>query len=135
MDELLAALVAQLRGEQSGDPAGALTALAEALSSCDDAQGSALVRAIEQKGVLPLLVARFSTGLERKDRLLYLVLSVLVNLGDVGGAEISLRHGVFELLLSLVDSDETDVRYYACAGIQNVSAPLSAAIKAGTAAN
>jgi hypothetical protein len=122
MEELdLESLAAQLRGEGQGDLSEGVGELAEALANCAEEDEAFLCNAVHRSGVVPLLLRALSSGLEDK-HLLYLALSVLVNLADVGGAEIVLRYKGFELLLSLVDAPEPNTRYYACAGIQNVSA-------------
>lgn len=120
MRALCATLAEQLRGEGEGDLTASLSELAQLLSSCEPDEEKALCAAIETSGVLVEIMAALSRGLDEHEQ--YLALSALVNLADVGGSELVLEHGGFQLLLALVNSDEPNTRYYACAGIQNVRA-------------
>lgn len=65
--------------------------------------------------------------------LLYLGLSVLVNLGDLGAGIDVINSGGLDLLASLLRVTDGAVRYYACAGVQNLTAyPEAAARIRGT---
>jgi len=120
-EKSLAALAAQLRGEEEGDMRVGLAELAQALSTCDEETETVLCRLIDESGVLPPLIERLAHG-EADEHILYLALSAIVNLADVGGSELCLRHGAFQLLLQFVRSPEPNARYYACAGVQNLTA-------------
>jgi hypothetical protein len=54
---------------------------------------------------------------------------VLVNLADLGGAPLVHAHGGFELMLGLLRTDDLSVRYYAVAGVQNMSATAECAVR------
>lgn len=62
-------------------------------------------------------------------RLAYVALSVLVNLADVGGAPLVHEHGGLELMLGQLRSDDLSIRYYAVAGVQNMSANVECAMR------
>lgn len=119
MDELCLSLARQL---QESDATAGLSELAQLLSSCEPEHEEEVCAAIETSGVLREMMHGLSRGLGESQQCL--ALSALVNLADVvGGSELVLRHGGFQLLLALVNAAEPDTRYYACAGIQNVRAP------------
>lgn len=120
MRELCETLAEHLRGTVEGDITAGLSELAELLSSCEPDHEEEACAAIETSGVLLEIMEALARGLDEHEQ--YLALSALVNLADVGGSELLLRHGGFQLLLALVNSAEPNTRYYACAGIQNVRA-------------
>lgn len=78
-------------------------------------------------GPLALLLLEHMPAVDK--RLTYLCLSVLVNLADLGGAALVHEHGGLELMLGLLRSDDLSVRYYAVAGVQNMSALPECAIR------
>jgi len=120
METSLLTLASRLRGEQEGDLGVSLAELAESLSRCEPEAEEMLCTLVDRSGALPPLMERLRSGLD-DDHLFYVGLSALVNLADVGGAELVLRHGGLQLFLSVLDSEDLSARYYACAGIQNLT--------------
>lgn len=118
-DAALAELAKLLRDAEEGELESGLSALAQVLSECPEEDEDDLCCAVDDANVLPPLIARLGKGFAN-ERLTYLGLSSLVNIADVGGADLVLKNGGLELLLSKLDSADTSTQYYACAGIQNV---------------
>mmetsp|Transcript_12105 Transcript_12105/g.31668 ORF Transcript_12105/g.31668 Transcript_12105/m.31668 type:complete len:649 (-) Transcript_12105:390-2336(-) len=119
-DAALAELAARLREAGEAELESGLSALAQVLSECPEEDEDALCCAIDDADVLPPLISRLAQNFAN-ERLTYLGLSSLVNVADVGGADLVLKHSGLELLLSKLDSEDTSTQYYACAGIQNVT--------------
>jgi len=100
----------------------AVAQLARLLSdTVGEAAEDALVSDIRKTGVIGPIVRLLASHRERA-QLLYLGLSILVNLADTGGADVVTMHRGTDLLLQLLHSADENAAYYAVAGVQNVRA-------------
>lgn len=101
--------------------AQAVAQLARLLSdTVGEASEDELVCNIRKTGVIGPIVRLISS--HREDtQLLYLGLSILVNLADTGGADVVTMHRGTDLLLELLHSSDDNAVYYAVAGVQNLS--------------
>ena len=122
--EALAALADEPAGTAADPP---LRRVANELASLPAERRAATLGQLESSGAVSAMVRMAKRSLDRSDdateadvEQVYVVLSALANLADLGGQALVRTSGGLDLLLSLLGSEDETAQFYCAVGVQNM---------------